>query len=67
MRVTIAEVVAAFDLLYENIHDRGIRKTLELNSWSERDLLPLGIHDYNAGDRAITEESPPRRAWLKLA
>lgn len=41
MRVTIADVVAAFDLLYDNIHDREFRKTLALDSWSERELLPL--------------------------
>jgi len=41
MRVTIAHVVDAFDLLYTNIHDRTFRKTLNLDHWSERELLPL--------------------------
>lgn len=41
MRVTIAQVIDAFDLLYENIHDRSFRKTLQLDTWSERELLPL--------------------------
>jgi hypothetical protein len=41
MRVTLAQIVDAFDLLYENIHNRQFRKTLSLNWWSERELLPL--------------------------
>lgn len=41
MRVTIAQVVDAFDLLYSNITNRDFRKTLELDRWSERELLPL--------------------------
>lgn len=41
MRVTIAQVVDAFDLLYNNIHDRDFRKTLKIDEWSERELLPL--------------------------
>lgn len=41
MRVTIEQVIGAFDLLYENIHDRAFRKTLRLDTWSERELLPL--------------------------
>lgn len=41
MRVTIAQVVDAFDLLYSNIHDRAFRKSLRLDQWSERELLPL--------------------------
>lgn len=41
MRVTIGQVREAFGLLYESIHDREFRKTLRLNEWSEKELLPL--------------------------
>lgn len=41
MAITIKQVRDAFELLYESIHDRGFRKTLRLNEWSEKELLPL--------------------------
>lgn len=40
-RVTIGEVRKAFALLYENMHDRDFRKSLRLNEWNEKRLLPL--------------------------
>lgn len=39
MAITIKQVCEAFQLLYESIHDREFRKTLDLNNWSE--VLPL--------------------------
>lgn len=41
MSITIAKVREAFNLLYESIHDRQFRKTLRINEWSEKELLPL--------------------------
>lgn len=41
MAVTITEVVEAFNLLYCSLHRKEFSKTLCLNEWGERDLLPL--------------------------
>ncbi|MES3084790.1 hypothetical protein [Sphingomonas faeni] len=41
MAVTVKAVRKAFGLLYESILDRNFRKTLDLNKWSESELLPL--------------------------
>lgn len=41
MAITIKQVRSAFGLLYESILDREFRKTLDLNHWSESELLPL--------------------------
>jgi hypothetical protein len=40
-QVTIKEVRSAFRLLYKNIHEKEFRKSLPLNHWKERDLLPI--------------------------
>lgn len=40
MSIPIRDIGAAFHLLYENILDRDFRKTLAMNAWSERELLP---------------------------
>lgn len=41
MAVTIKEIVEAFGHLFANLHDREFRKTLPLNDYGERELLPL--------------------------
>ena len=41
MALTIKEVVEAFDLLYTSLHRKKFTKTLCLNAWGERELLPL--------------------------
>jgi hypothetical protein len=38
--ISISQVRTAFQLLYDSIHNREFRKTLRLNYWSERELLP---------------------------
>ncbi|GCE80637.1 hypothetical protein [Komagataeibacter oboediens] len=41
MAVSIKAVREAFGLLYQSIHDSDFRKTLDLNHWNEKELLPL--------------------------
>jgi hypothetical protein len=41
MSITIKQVREAFQLLYESMHNREFRKTLDLRKWSEAELLPL--------------------------
>jgi hypothetical protein len=41
MTQTVKEVIEAFHLLYESIHNKEFRKTLTLNHWNEHDLLPI--------------------------
>ncbi len=41
MATTVSEVVAAFQHLYESIHDRDFCKTLPLRTYNERTLAPL--------------------------
>jgi hypothetical protein len=41
MAIPIKSVRGAFGLLYQSILDRDFRKTLDLNRWSESELLPL--------------------------
>jgi len=41
MTATINEVVVAFELLFNSCHDKDFKKTLKLNEWCEREMLPL--------------------------
>jgi hypothetical protein len=41
MARTIEEVIEAFHLLYNGIHDKEFRKTRPFNHWNEHDLLPI--------------------------
>ena len=41
MSVTVKEVVEAFELLFISLHRKEFTKTLCLNEWGERELLPL--------------------------
>jgi len=41
MAITVKEVIEAFDLLFSSLHRRNFTKTLCLNEWGERELLPL--------------------------
>ena len=41
MRVTITQVVDAFQLFYESIHDKEFRKTKNFHQMGERELAPL--------------------------
>lgn len=41
MTITVKEVVEAFDLLFAALHRKEFTKTLCLNEWGERELLPL--------------------------
>lgn len=41
MALTVKEVIEAFDLLFSSLHRREFTKTLGLNNWGERELLPL--------------------------
>ncbi|MBX9917755.1 MAG: hypothetical protein K2Y07_11055 [Nitrosomonas sp.] len=41
MALTIKEVIDAFDLLFSSLHRKEFKKTLNLNEWGERELLPL--------------------------
>ena len=41
MGVGIGNAVEAFDLFYQSLWRRDFRKSLRLNEWSERKLLPL--------------------------
>jgi hypothetical protein len=41
VRVTVSEVVRAFEVLYDGIHDRAFRKTLPMHTYGERALAPL--------------------------
>tara|TARA_R110000868_G_scaffold84997_4_gene239418 strand:+ start:174 stop:701 length:528 start_codon:yes stop_codon:yes gene_type:complete len=41
VNITKKEVVEAFSLLYEAIHNKSFRKSLYLNEWTEQELLPL--------------------------
>ena len=41
MALTVTEVIEAFDLLFSSLHRKEFSKTLCLNEWGERDLLPL--------------------------
>lgn len=41
MKVTIKSVIEAFDLLFTSINNRKFRKTLSINKYKEKDLLPL--------------------------
>ena len=41
MVTSIAEVSRAFHVFHEGLRDPAFCKSLELNSWTERDLLPL--------------------------
>lgn len=39
--MTVTEVISAFDLLFSSLHRKEFSKTLYLNEWGERELLPL--------------------------
>lgn len=41
MAATVGEVSEAFQLFYEGLRDPAFTKSLRLNEWTERDLLPL--------------------------
>lgn len=41
MALTVKEVIEAFDLLFSSMHRKEFSKTLCLNEWGERELLPL--------------------------
>lgn len=41
MALTVNEVIEAFDLLFSSLHRKEFSKTLCLNEWGERALLPL--------------------------
>lgn len=41
MPTTLTEVVESFELLFESLHRNEFSKSLRLNEWGERDLLPL--------------------------
>lgn len=41
MALTVKEAIEAFDLLFSSLHRKEFSKTLCLNEWGERDLLPL--------------------------
>ncbi len=41
MPTTLAEVIESFELLFESLHNKEFSKSLRLNEWGERDLLPL--------------------------
>ncbi|ROO26090.1 hypothetical protein [Salinisphaera japonica] len=41
MNLTVKEVVEAFDLLFSSLHRKDFTKTLKLNEYGERELLPL--------------------------
>ena len=41
MAITVKEVVDAFELLFSALHRKEFTKTLCLNEWGERELLPL--------------------------
>ena len=38
---SVSQVIDAFTLLYSGLRDPGFRKSLPLDQWSERQLLPL--------------------------
>lgn len=41
MTIRVKEVIEAFELLFDGLHDRDFRKTLSLTKYRERDLNPL--------------------------
>jgi|SRR5215471_18032511 len=41
MAITVKKVIEAFELLFSSLHRREFSKTLCLNEWGEKDLLPL--------------------------
>ena len=41
MTITVKQVVEAFDHLYVALRDKKFTKSLRLDEWTERDLLPL--------------------------
>lgn len=41
MPTTLAEVVESFEMLFESLHRKEFSKSLRLNEWGERELLPL--------------------------
>lgn len=41
MTITVDKVIEAFDLLFSSLHRKEFSKTLCLNEWGERALLPL--------------------------
>lgn len=41
MAITVKEVTEAFELLFVSLHRKDFSKTLCLNEWGKRDLLPL--------------------------
>lgn len=38
---SVSQVVEAFELLYTGLRDSSFRKSLPLDKWSEKQLLPL--------------------------